>query len=55
MLGVWRKPAAQSLDPKFQDELVTKLAELTGTTPEALGDRTTENFFRLFTKVARPA
>jgi len=26
-----RKPAAQSLDPKFQDELVGKLAELTGT------------------------
>jgi NAD(P)-dependent dehydrogenase (short-subunit alcohol dehydrogenase family) len=26
-----RKPAAQSLDPQFQDELIAKLAELTGT------------------------
>jgi NAD(P)-dependent dehydrogenase (short-subunit alcohol dehydrogenase family) len=26
-----RKPAAQSLDPKFQDELIARLAELTGT------------------------
>ena len=26
-----RKPAAQSLDPKFQDELIANLAELTGT------------------------
>jgi hypothetical protein len=25
-----RKPAAQSLDQKFQDQLVAKLAELTG-------------------------
>jgi len=26
-----RKPAAQSLDPKFQDELIARIAELTGT------------------------
>ena len=33
--GLWyhrekQKPAAQSLDPRFQDELMAKLAQLTG-------------------------
>ncbi|HEX4860009.1 MAG TPA: TatD family hydrolase [Rhizomicrobium sp.] len=41
-------------EPAFVAHTAAMLAELTGTTPEALADRTTENFFRLFTKVARP-
>ncbi len=41
-------------EPSFVVHTAAMLAELTGTTPEALADRTTENFFRLFTKVARP-
>jgi TatD DNase family protein len=42
-------------EPSFVVHTAAMLAELTGTTPEALAERTTENFFRLFTKVARPA
>jgi TatD DNase family protein len=30
------------------------LAELKGVTPDALAKATTENFFRLFSKVKRP-
>jgi TatD DNase family protein len=32
-----------------------KLAEIKGVAPEALAEATTENFFRLFSKVERPA
>jgi TatD DNase family protein len=42
-------------EPAFVAHTAAMLAELTGTTPEALGEQTTENFFRLFAKVARPA
>jgi len=42
-------------EPAFAAHTAAMLAELTGTTPEALGEQTTENFFRLFTKVSRPS
>lgn len=42
-------------EPAFVAHTAAMLAELTGTTPDALAARTTENFFRLFTKVARPS
>jgi TatD DNase family protein len=41
-------------EPAFVAHTAAMLAELSGTTPEALGEQTTQNFFRLFTKVARP-
>jgi len=41
-------------EPAFVAHTAAMLAELTGTTPDALGEQTTENFFRLFTKVSRP-
>ncbi len=41
-------------EPSFVVHTAAMLAELTGTTPEALAEATTENFFRLFTKVTRP-
>ncbi len=41
-------------EPSYVVHTAAMLAELTGTTPEAFAEATTENFFRLFTKVARP-
>jgi TatD DNase family protein len=41
-------------EPSFVVHTAAMLAELTGQTPDELADATTENFFRLFTKVARP-
>ena len=42
-------------EPSFVVNTAAVLAELKGVSPEALADATTANFFRLFTKVARPA
>jgi TatD DNase family protein len=42
-------------EPSFVVHTAAMLAELTGTTPDAFAQQTTENFFRLFTKVARPS
>jgi TatD DNase family protein len=41
-------------EPSFVVHTAAMLAELTGQTPDELADATTENFFRLFTKVTRP-
>jgi len=41
-------------EPALVVHTAAMLAELTGTAPQALAARTTENFFRLFAKVARP-
>lgn len=41
-------------EPAFVAHTAAMLAELTAKTPQALGEQTTQNFFRLFTKVARP-
>jgi TatD DNase family protein len=41
-------------EPSFVVHTAAMLAELHGMTPDALAAATTENFFRLFTKVARP-
>ena len=41
-------------EPSYVVHTAAMLAELTGATPEELADTTTENFFRLFTKVTRP-
>jgi len=42
-------------EPSFVVHTAAMLAELTGVTADELARTTTENFFRLFTKVARPA
>lgn len=41
-------------EPSFVVHTAAMLAELTGQTPDELALATTENFFRLFTKVTRP-
>lgn len=41
-------------EPAFVVHTAQMLAALKGVTPEALADATTENFFRLFSKVRRP-
>jgi len=41
-------------EPSFVVHTAAMLAELHGMTPDALAQATTENFFRLFNKVARP-
>lgn len=41
-------------EPSFVVHTAAMLAGLTGQTPDELADATTQNFFRLFTKVARP-
>jgi TatD DNase family protein len=41
-------------EPSFVVHTAAMLADLIGATPAELADATTENFFRLFTKVARP-
>ncbi|HEY4134265.1 MAG TPA: TatD family hydrolase [Alphaproteobacteria bacterium] len=41
-------------EPAFVAHTAAVLAELRGMTPEALADATTENFFRLFGKAAKP-
>jgi TatD DNase family protein len=41
-------------EPAFVVHTAAMLAELKGTTPDDLARRTTDNFFRLFAKVARP-
>jgi TatD DNase family protein len=40
-------------EPAFVANTAAVLADLKGVTPEALADATTQNFFRLFTKVKR--
>jgi TatD DNase family protein len=42
-------------EPAFVVHTAKMLAELKGVTPEVLATTTTENFFHLFSKVARPA
>jgi TatD DNase family protein len=42
-------------EPAFVVHTAKMLAELKGVTPEELAKTTTENFFRLFSKVQRPA
>jgi TatD DNase family protein len=42
-------------EPAFVVHTAKMLAELKGVTPEELAKVTTENFFRLFSKVQRPA
>jgi TatD DNase family protein len=42
-------------EPAFVTHTAAMLAELKGVSPEALAHVTTENFFRLFSKVRRPA
>jgi TatD DNase family protein len=42
-------------EPAFVVHTAKMLAELKGVTPEELAETTTENFFRLFSKVQRPA
>lgn len=42
-------------EPAFVVHTAAMLAELKGVTPEALARATTDNFFRLFSKVRRPA
>jgi TatD DNase family protein len=41
-------------EPSFVVHTAAMLAELTAQTPDELAHATTENFFRLFTKVSRP-
>jgi len=42
-------------EPAFVVHTAAMLAELKGVTPDELATSTTENFFRLFSKVVRPA
>lgn len=42
-------------EPAFVAHTAAVVAELKGVTPAQLADATTDNFFRLFTKVRRPA
>lgn len=42
-------------EPAFVAHTAACVAELRGVTPEALAAQTTENFFRLFAKMTRPA
>jgi TatD DNase family protein len=42
-------------EPAFVVHTANMLAELKGVTPEELARVTTDNFFRLFSKVQRPA
>jgi TatD DNase family protein len=41
-------------EPAFVAATAAAVAELKGITPAALAEATTDNFFRLFTKAARP-
>lgn len=41
-------------EPSFVPRTAATVAELVGMTPEGLAEQTTENFFRLFTKVPKP-
>lgn len=41
-------------EPAFVAHTAAVLAEIRGLAPEAVAERTTENFFRLFSKVPRP-
>lgn len=45
----------KSNEPSFVAHTAAKVAEICGVSEEELAQRTTENFFRLFTKAARPA
>jgi TatD DNase family protein len=42
-------------EPAYVVETAKVLADVRGVTPEAIARQTTENFFRLFSKVSRPA
>jgi TatD DNase family protein len=42
-------------EPAFVVHTARMLAELKGVSEDALAETTTENFFRLFSKVQRPA
>jgi TatD DNase family protein len=42
-------------EPAFVVHTAAMLAELKGVSPEAIAEATTDNFFRLFTRAARPA
>jgi TatD DNase family protein len=42
-------------EPAFVVHTAAMLADLKGVTPDHLADATTENFFRLFSKVVRPS
>jgi len=42
-------------EPAFVVHTAGMLAELKGVAPEAIAVATTDNFFRLFTRAARPA
>ena len=41
-------------EPAFVADTAARLAETLGLSAEELGERTTENFYRLFTKAERP-
>ena len=42
-------------EPAYVTHTANTLADLKGVAPESLAHATTENFFRLFTRAARPA
>ena len=39
-------------EPRFVAEVARFIAELKGVSPEVLGEKTTENFYRLFTRAS---
>lgn len=45
----------QRNEPAYVAETAKALAEVKGMSPEALGEATTDNFYRIFSKIERPA